>query len=245
MTGTKAVIGIIDRRVLIRDCLIRSLGQLSEFAVIGAISIDEWLERSPHRDVAVILLSLSGCLASEENRAEIRRLSAACAEPVIVLSERETLGEIVNVFAEGAKGYIPTSLDLDMALDALWLVKSGGVYLPRSSLSSAQLTHNSQETSASPLDLLFTDRQRAVLEGLRLGKANKIIAHELKMREGTVKVHIRNIMKKLSATNRTEVAYKANEILRNPGILRQSLHEPSKTTFHTTKVLPLKSAIAH
>jgi FixJ family two-component response regulator len=37
--------------------------------------------------------------------------------------------------------------------------------------------------------------------------ANKLIAYELNMCESTVKVHVRNIMKKLNATNRTQVAY--------------------------------------
>ena len=55
-------------------------------------------------------------------------------------------------------------------------------------------------------------RQEEVVKALRRGKANKIIAHELNLRESTVKVHIRNIMKKLRATNRTEVAYKLNEM---------------------------------
>jgi DNA-binding NarL/FixJ family response regulator len=52
----------------------------------------------------------------------------------------------------------------------------------------------------------------AVVEALRRGRANKIIAHELNLRESTVKVHIRNIMKKLNATNRTEVAYKIRDM---------------------------------
>jgi len=60
---------------------------------------------------------------------------------------------------------------------------------------------------------MFTTRQAAVIEALKRGKANKIIAYELEMRESTVKVHVRNIMKKLKATNRTEVAYKANLLL--------------------------------
>jgi len=54
---------------------------------------------------------------------------------------------------------------------------------------------------------LFTPRQAAVVEALRQGKPNKIIAYELDMRESTVKVHIRHIMKKLNATNRTQVAF--------------------------------------
>jgi DNA-binding NarL/FixJ family response regulator len=59
---------------------------------------------------------------------------------------------------------------------------------------------------------MFTTREAAVVEALRKGKANKIIAYELNLCESTVKVHIRNIMKKLKATNRTEVAYKLREM---------------------------------
>ncbi len=216
MTSTKAVIGIIDRRVLIRDCLTRSLSQISEFKVVGAVSIDEWLDRCADLDVAIILLSLSGGIHNEDNKAAIKRLSTVCAEPIIVLSEGESLDEIVNVFDQGAKGYIPTSLDLDMTVDALLLVKGGGVYLPQSSVSSAQQAQTSRDANDSVLDMLLTKRERVVLDGLCQGKANKIIAHELSMGEGTVKVHIRHIMRKLNATNRTEVAYKANELLRKP-----------------------------
>jgi DNA-binding NarL/FixJ family response regulator len=64
---------------------------------------------------------------------------------------------------------------------------------------------------------LFTARQAAVVEALRRGKENKIIAYELNMRESTVKMHIKNIMKKLKARNRTEVAFIANEIMQNSG----------------------------
>jgi DNA-binding NarL/FixJ family response regulator len=60
---------------------------------------------------------------------------------------------------------------------------------------------------------MFTRRQVAVIDALRKGKANKIIAYELNMCESTVKVHVRNIMKKLNAKNRTEVAYLASGLL--------------------------------
>jgi DNA-binding NarL/FixJ family response regulator len=70
-------------------------------------------------------------------------------------------------------------------------------------------TDNDNPKAAS----MFTTRQLAVIAALRKGKANKIIAYELNMRESTVKVHVRNIMKKLKARNRTEVAYLANTML--------------------------------
>jgi DNA-binding NarL/FixJ family response regulator len=69
------------------------------------------------------------------------------------------------------------------------------------------MAKSSADTPDHSPHAMFTDRQFAVIEKLREGKANKIIAHELNMRESTVKVHIRNIMRKLRATNRTQVAY--------------------------------------
>jgi DNA-binding CsgD family transcriptional regulator len=55
---------------------------------------------------------------------------------------------------------------------------------------------------------IFTARQTEVVKQLYRGKVNKIIAYELKVKESTVtvKVHVRNIMRKLMAKNRTEVA---------------------------------------
>ena len=61
------------------------------------------------------------------------------------------------------------------------------------------------------LDL--TPRELSVIDLLREGKPNKLIAAQLDMQESTVKVHVRNILKKLNATNRTHAAFVANRLL--------------------------------
>ena len=53
----------------------------------------------------------------------------------------------------------------------------------------------------------FTQREREILEQLKKGIQNKLIAYHLGISENTVKTHLRNIMKKLHATNRTRVAF--------------------------------------
>jgi len=58
----------------------------------------------------------------------------------------------------------------------------------------------------------FTERQLDVIERLRKGESNKIIAYKLSMGECTVKVHVRNIMRKLKARNRTEIAFLTNDM---------------------------------
>ena len=87
----------------------------------------------------------------------------------------------------------------------------GGVFLPASALSALRKDVEGRTTTLSDRSLpSLTVRQAAVAEALRHGKSNKIIAYELSMCENTVKVHIRTILKKLNATNRTEAAFKLN-----------------------------------
>jgi DNA-binding NarL/FixJ family response regulator len=91
-------------------------------------------------------------------------------------------------------------------MEAIDIVARGGVFLPSSCLSS-QGWMVPEPCMVSPSGVTFTGREYAVLGSLRQGKSNKCIAYDLKMSESTVKVHVRNIMKKLRARNRTEVAF--------------------------------------
>jgi DNA-binding NarL/FixJ family response regulator len=58
----------------------------------------------------------------------------------------------------------------------------------------------------------LTPSEQRVLELLREGKPNKVIARELEIEETTVKVHVRRIMKKLHAANRTQAALVGQQI---------------------------------
>jgi DNA-binding NarL/FixJ family response regulator len=128
--------------------------------------------------------------------------------PVIVLSADDSPEAVVAAFANGVRGYIPTaSTPIELALQIIRLVRAGGTFVPPSGLSP--LRSDKGLTSQVTIDRRFTPRQMAVLDHLTLGKANKIIAYELSMSESTVKVHIRNRMKKMNASNRTEVACRA------------------------------------
>jgi len=55
----------------------------------------------------------------------------------------------------------------------------------------------------------LTSKELMVFALLKRGDANKIIAHELSMSENTVKIHVRNIIRKMQATNRTQAVDKA------------------------------------
>jgi len=133
--------------------------------------------------------------------------------PLIVLTACENQEIAQTILSLGAQGYILKSATSDLILSAINLVFSGGVYIPVLALSStpnSQITVNPQKnTTEKPT---ITQRQLEVLQCLAEGKSNKIIAHDLKMAEGTVRVHCSLIFKALNVSNRTSAVLEAKKI---------------------------------
>jgi DNA-binding NarL/FixJ family response regulator len=183
--------------------------------VICFSTIDEWLAEEQATPASLLVLCQCGrskadALKEVERLSEISEQIGSC--PAVILSDNEDPDLIVQMLGKNVRGYVPTSLSINVAVQAMELARAGGVFVPASSLIAAHRVPEGAATAMQKTNGLFTARQAAVVDALRRGKANKIIAYELKMRESTVKVHVRNIMKKLHATNRTEVAYMANRL---------------------------------
>ena len=130
---------------------------------------------------------------------------------MVVVSDIDDLNYIVRVLKSGVRGYIPTSLRFNIAVEAVRLVKAGGVFIPADSF----VPGDNEPLVGARIGTLLTERQMKVVEEIRHGKANKQIAYELKMSEHTVKVHLRHIMRKLKARNRTEVAVLSETLFSN------------------------------
>lgn len=213
---------ILDTRALDRECLAKALVDSGlAMDVLAMHSIDEWKRK---KDIlpplGAILMSVSGRKADDPAVAsEIVKLTSEFKNiPVVILSDTDDLAQILRALECGARGFIPTSVGIAVCVEAIGLAVAGGIFIPASSfLAMKHLVSNSGVVENPSLAGMFTLRQEEVVQALRKGKANKIIAFELNLRESTVKVHIRNIMKKLKATNRTEVAYKLNNLYANVG----------------------------
>jgi DNA-binding NarL/FixJ family response regulator len=134
--------------------------------------------------------------------------------PIIAISDREDSHEIFTALSSGIRGYIPTSMTAEMTFAVISLVEAGGTFIPERALRSygAALDDTAVGLRQSN-EFNLTSRELLVLNRLREGKANKVIAMELKMQESTVKVHVRNILKKLRVTNRTQAVTVANQHL--------------------------------
>jgi DNA-binding NarL/FixJ family response regulator len=139
----------------------------------------------------------------------LRQVKAAHeAASVVVVSAEEDPVLIRSAVDEGAAGYIPKTSDASLTIQALRLVLANGIYLPRAALTGAS---SAQSSKAQGLPE-FSGRQLAVLKCLLQGKANKVIARELDIAEGTVKAHLWAIYQALAVNSRAQAMYRVHEL---------------------------------
>lgn len=137
--------------------------------------------------------------------------------PVVVLSSEDDPRAVRSAIGLGARGYVPKSSTGQVLLAVVRLVLAGGTYLPphvlhengalagwaRPLRGSPPLAPTLPSAPPAPADSL-SSRQREVLLKAVQGKANKVIARELHLSEGTVKAHLSAAFRALGVSNRTE-----------------------------------------
>ena len=212
MTGIMKIL-IGDDHLLFREGLRRLLEQLQgEASFVEAGTFDEVLNQCRAGmtfDIILMDLHMPNWPGFDGLR-EIQALQPGV--PVVVVSASEALGDIRGALDHGATGYIPKSSSVKVMMGALNLVFSGGIYLPPGALTAsmdAAPRRRSIEITDRNAGYGLTQRQREVLECLRLGKSNKQIAYELGLSEGTVKIHVTAIFKSLGVKNRTQAVIAA------------------------------------
>ena len=216
-TPARLTVFYIDKQRLGRDCLSKQLADyLPEWTIESASSIQD-LQRNDirRRQTSRVVLNTHGAsVDSAEVASEMAMIAeAAPGSPLVILSDLDDATQVLLATRLGARGYLPASLPLPQAIGAIRLVGAGGTYIPTcillaSSLSQPAAPPGPTDGRGNPIE--FSPRQQQVLGLLQRGKQNKIIAHELGMCESTVKVHIRHIMRKLNARNRTQVILLTN-----------------------------------
>jgi DNA-binding NarL/FixJ family response regulator len=208
------VLDIIDERALDRECLSQSLVSHGlNMNIVLFNSIETWM--SKHVDASSGVLINVGSRDFTEPRIEesIRALLSRHPDlPVIILSDNHDLRQVLRALELGVRGFIPSAVGIAVCVKAISLALSGGIFISTESLPELRRLMSVADQQERKRAEIFTSREEDVIAMLKLGKANKIIAYKLDLRESTVKVHIRNIMKKLSVRNRTEVIFKLNEL---------------------------------
>jgi DNA-binding NarL/FixJ family response regulator len=208
--GADGFIAVIESRTFIRECIRRSVQSALPLPVLAyptAIELEQLHLVAPPK---LVIISWE-----EDNReASIRTLKvlsqAAPRTPVIVLAYNNDLEWARTAICHGAKGYIPVTMGFEITISAVRFILAGGTYVSMDCLVGRG---GSGDALSQPTSGLVTARELAVVRAIQKGKSNKIIAYELNICESTVKVHVRRIMKKLNAKNRTDVAIKSQSVL--------------------------------
>jgi DNA-binding NarL/FixJ family response regulator len=214
-----------DHRLIVEGVKLKlaELDTSIEFIVAAtAQELRDLLETEPLPTLAMIDLAMPGANDREHLRHALQKLQGV---PVIVISGSEDPAMIRELLAMGVQGFIPKSYSPDVMLSAIRLVLSGGVYVPPMMLNPANVSpmrpsandHASasageERTIEDRLRGLLTERQIDVLRLLALGKPNKVIARDLGISEGTVKIHLAAIFRALSVRNRVEAVVASRRV---------------------------------
>jgi DNA-binding NarL/FixJ family response regulator len=201
---------VIDAHPLRRIAAVEILEMLDQGATVVVAGTVEELRNEASADTCrLVILNVGWTSLGDPTMAmQIATIHEALSGvPLVVVSDHDEPDEIAHAFRAGVQGFLPTSLQPRIAAAGLKLVLAGGLYFPPSlpTLTSMSITAETAPTPARP-PLSLSHREQAVVACLRQAQSNKMIARKLEIQESTVKMHVRRVMRKLGATNRTQAA---------------------------------------
>jgi len=201
-------VAIVEDHALTRAGIKTAL-EAAEFDVVveaadGKAGLDEILRARP--DVAVLDIGLPGMDGIELTRrlrSEMRDLR------IVILTMHDIDKEILAALAAGADAYVVKASDASNLIVAVRVVADGGAYFDPQ-IAHVVLRHFGSPSPAPPsADNPLTPREMDILRLVADGVGNAEIAQRLYLGLGTVKGHIRDILEKLSASDRTQAAVTA------------------------------------
>ncbi|MDH3282162.1 MAG: response regulator [Gammaproteobacteria bacterium] len=205
---------IIDDHALFRSGLEGLLERRGIKVVAQTGDGDEGLQLAREIDVEVILLDLRmPGMGGLEVLRQIR--SRGIETPVVMLTTSSDERDLVESLRYGAQGYLLKDMEPDDLVVALREVVQGKTMVaPGLTAVLAKVVQQGEsadlQATPSPFDEL-TPRERQILCHLSEGQSNKVIARNLGISDGTVKLHVKSILRKLDVHSRVEAAVMAVE----------------------------------
>lgn len=187
---------LADDHILVREGLKKFLERKFKNAtVIESGSLKETLEKisiSPKFNLVLLDLIMPG-MEGYESIATVCK--AATPTPVTMLSGADlTKKDIREAFSYGAKGFFPKAMDSDKLKGAIELVLNGDQYVPPLVLTTPPPTSTDYVCSLSK-------REKEALDFLVEGLSNREIAQRLGLAEPTVKMHVKNLYRKMGVSS--------------------------------------------
>ena len=201
---------LADDHSLVREAIKPWLAALAPVVeVLEAGSLPDVLAyalASASPDLSLLDLQMPGM----NGTASIAAVRAAFPTAAVVIvsgsADRTTITAALNA---GARGYIPKTTPGRSLVNALRMVLAGQTYLPTEIIAEgpaadASVTLPGMPPARTGLLETLSKREASTLRLLIAGKTNKQIARDLEIVEITVKVHLRNVYRKIEASNRAD-----------------------------------------
>jgi DNA-binding NarL/FixJ family response regulator len=203
MRGNNSIrIVIADDHTVVREGLIAILDAIPDMCVVAQASswpgaIAKINLHDP--DIALLDVRMPGMEASE-GVAVIRQMHSQLR--IVLISAFDCGEDVYGVIQAGANGFLVKDCTRQEILNCLRAVFEGKTWLPPG--PAAKLAARIQ----SPV---LTGRQTGILELVAEGKTNKEVGAAMRITEGTVKVHLNHIFRKLGVDGRTQAIRRALE----------------------------------
>ena len=133
--------------------------------------------------------------------------------PIAILTTSREEADVINSLQGGAQGYLLKDMEPGELIDALGEIVDGTTIVAKE-LTSVLAKAVQGESEARPSRDVFADltpREGEILCLLADGQSNKVIARNLGISDGTVKLHVKSILRKLHVHSRVEAAVIAVE----------------------------------
>lgn len=206
MSDNPATIMLVDDHPLLRKGLKQLISMEDDLAVIaecsnGADALVKAAELDP--DLIILDLNMQGMDGIETLK---RMRDQGVTSRIVMLTVSDADEDIVAAITHGADGYLLKDMDPELLMEQIVRAIDGKMVLSEA-ITEVLATALRRPTAPtfSKLDSL-TNREREILELIAKGMSNKLIARELDISDGTVKVHVKHLLKKLGLRSRVEAA---------------------------------------
>lgn len=125
---------------------------------------------------------------------------------VVIFTVSDQHDDVINALQAGADGYVLKDTDPEELVSFIRQAAAGTMAINEKLASTLASAIGDRHASESRIFKNLTHREQEILNHVAAGKSNKMIAIELSIAEGTVKVHVKNLLKKLGMRSRVEAA---------------------------------------
>ena len=202
---------IVDDHPLFRKGVKQLLSDAGGFELVGeASSGEEGIDLAYRSQPELILLDLN--MKDMQGLDVLKVLKAADIDSrIIMLTVSNQQEDLVAALRAGADGYLLKDMEPEDLVAKLLEAASGQLVLSPA-LAGLLIHAMRQEAKPKSMDEAgLTEQERKIIERIATGKSNKLIARDLNIAEGTVKVHVKHLLKKLGLKSRVEAAVWAVE----------------------------------